>query len=255
MVRFVGEPLFLFYNKCLKMSIISYFRLKISKKTIFRSCKTAFHSVFLQYQLEFCKNMESFERSKIEVYKLVDFSFLNEKECWLMQNLSFKMLIGKFKKHDMSAFSLIYDEYKRLLQFYSSKVGGEDAQQELTVFLVELLYGIDISRFEGDTSTSLARYVAVCLRNKYIEISKREQRCKSFENQFFENEGFPDNFEHLEISEAIKQLTPKQRLVIILKYIYGYSDNEIGASLNISRQAVNRLLNRALEDLRSYFGG
>ena len=171
-----------------------------------------------------------------------------------MENLSLKMLIGKFKNQDMSAFAVIYDEYKRLLQFYSAKVGGDDALQELTVFLVELLYSIDASRFEADTSTGLARYIAVCLRNKYIEISKREQRCKNFENQFIENCDFvhTDTFEKLEIAEAIKALSHKQRLVVILKYIYGFSESEIALRFNISRQSVNRLINRALQNLRNY---
>ena len=49
----------------------------------------------------------------------------------------------------------------------------------------------------------------------------------------------------------LNDLSEKQRFVIIQKYIIGFSDVEIAERMNISRQAVNRLINRALENLRN----
>jgi DNA-directed RNA polymerase specialized sigma24 family protein len=44
-------------------------------------------------------------------------------------------------------------------------------------------------------------------------------------------------------------LSEKQRIVVIAKFVSGYSDVEIAKFLNISRQAVNKLLRRALKTL------
>ena len=54
------------------------------------------------------------------------------------------------------------------------------------------------------------------------------------------------------LKEALNTLTILQQNVIIYKFIIGYSDAEIGDILSISRQAVNRIINRGLLRLRKY---
>lgn len=48
-------------------------------------------------------------------------------------------------------------------------------------------------------------------------------------------------------------LTELQRKIILLKYIYGYSDQEIANRLKISRQAVNRAKNRGVKIIRENY--
>ncbi len=43
-----------------------------------------------------------------------------------------------------------------------------------------------------------------------------------------------------------------QRTILEERYIKNYSDIEIANKLNISRQAVNKTKNKALENLRTY---
>ncbi|KAA8666397.1 sigma factor-like helix-turn-helix DNA-binding protein [Clostridium sp. HV4-5-A1G] len=50
----------------------------------------------------------------------------------------------------------------------------------------------------------------------------------------------------------MKQTYWSTKKVIIKKFFYGFTDTEIGKQLSISRQAVNRLKNRALERLRNF---
>ena len=49
---------------------------------------------------------------------------------------------------------------------------------------------------------------------------------------------------------AVMALPPKYRVVVYLHYYEGYSTDEIGALLNISRSAVTTRLSRAREQLR-----
>lgn len=58
----------------------------------------------------------------------------------------------------------------------------------------------------------------------------------------------------IELIQLIKPLTTTQKEVLYLKYFYGYSDSEISDKLHITRQAVNRTKNRALEELRKLYG-
>lgn len=168
-----------------------------------------------------------------------------------MTNLRLIKLISEFKSGNMNSFPIIYDAFKKLILFYSAKLGDEDALCELNLFFIELLYSLDLDKFPCDFSDGLSRYIAVGLKNKYLKISKLNQKYKFVSLNLFDESAYYDEYYTNELLEAIKLLSPKQGAVIILKYIYGYSDFEISVNLNISRQAVNRLKNRALSVLKS----
>lgn len=172
-----------------------------------------------------------------------------------MENCCLITLIKKLRKHETAAFSQIFSEFEKLIGYYAFRLGGEDAFQELSVFLLELLYKINFSPFEKDVDDSLKRYIAVCIRNKYIAYSKESRKDRNTLSVFFYN--CPQSeFEFMDnqaLKEAISLLSKRQRDIVIYKYIYDYSDVEISDFLGISRQAVNRLKNRAMEKLREYY--
>ncbi len=171
-----------------------------------------------------------------------------------MKNNTLLNQIEKFRFGDMESFLNIHNEFKGLIEFYSFKTGEEDTIQELTVFLLELLYDIDIKKFNYDLSDDLHRYIAVCLRNKYIDLSKKEQKYRNVikdlckKDCFYAEVGFDSVF----IKDLIKLLPLKQAVVIVYRYIYGYSDTEIADLLGVKRQAVFNMRKRALENLKSY---
>ena len=152
----------------------------------------------------------------------------------------------------MQSLSLMYAEYIKLINFYSVIRGDEDANQELTVFLLELLYNVQLSKFNDDTSESLHRYIVVCIRNKYISLSKEKQINEKNITLFYESQDkFSDYAETtVFLKDWLDRLSVKQRLIKIYRY---YSDAEIAQQLKISRQAVCRLKNRGLENLKKFY--
>ncbi len=174
-----------------------------------------------------------------------------------MCNSLIKPLIKKFRNQDIGAFVPLYDNFKKLINYYASKLSGEDSVSDLTVFFIELLYEIDLSRFKSDSSFAINKYIAVSIRNKYIFLSVQNVKLQKFAMQLFENN---DSYlqsidEQLAVGDAFSLLSVKQRMVLIYKYIYGYSDIEISCVLNITRQAVNGIKKRALKILKDYFLG
>ena len=171
-----------------------------------------------------------------------------------MCNRCLKPLIEKFKKQEMSFFEPIYDVFKKLIMFYSKKLCYDDAAGDLTLFFIELLYQIDLSKFLLDDSLSIKKYIAVSIKNQYIALSVNNDRYNKISNKLYNNlDGYSPNFEEqFSLLESINVLSEKQRMTIIYKYIYGYSDFEIAVLLGVSRQAVNRLKNRALSILREF---
>ena len=54
---------------------------------------------------------------------------------------------------------------------------------------------------------------------------------------------------------ALQRLTPAQRAVIILKYLEGYTNQEISSMLDLSVGAVKALQHRGLASMRRYLAG
>lgn len=165
--------------------------------------------------------------------------------------------VKEIQNQDMSHFSELYGVFEKLLRFYEKKLGYDDAGQELTLFLLELLYGLDTDKFMPDDTESLKRYIAVSVRNQYILLSKRNQRYALTCNELYDNLGHysvePDD--GITLAEGLKLLSERQRLAVAYRYIYGFSDVEIADMLSVSRQAVNRLESRGLAVLREYYRG
>lgn len=146
-----------------------------------------------------------------------------------------------------------------------------DSKQDLILFLLELTKDIDVSKFPVDNSFGLNRYICVSIKNEFYKLANKntEEKNHRFEfndeiankNPFKILDSQPDikvnieleTIKAFELEEALNLLSTQQKNVIVYKYIYGFSDAEIGEIFNISRQAVNRLKIRAFEILKKYY--
>ena len=152
----------------------------------------------------------------------------------------------------MTAFPLIYEEFNKLINFFSLKLGYEDAASELTLFLIEMLYDIRLEKFQSDGSEDIQKYIAASIKNKYIALSKGKAKNMLFENELFEDccsyfEDFDGGFYCI---QGVSRLTAVQRKIVLYHYIYGYSIAEIAERFGVTRQAVNKTKNHALEILK-----
>ncbi len=174
-----------------------------------------------------------------------------------MCNKYLKPIIEKFKKQDMAVFETIYGEFEKLLKFYSNKLCYDDAAGDLTLFFIELLYRIDLTKFYLDDSVSIRKYIAVSIRNQYIALSQQWERYCKFSNKLYDNlDGYlPDFEDRFSLLESMDILSQKQKMIIIYKYLYGYNNFEIAVLLGVSYQAVNQLKNRALANLKDFLLG
>jgi len=172
-----------------------------------------------------------------------------------MENSYLYSLIEKAQLHDMASFAVIFSDFEKLIYFYSRRLGGEDQFQELSLFLLELIYSIELSRFPKNNGRDIEKYIVASIRNKYIFISKRQERLKKENLPILSDSTMEDSdWVSLDaLKEALNRLPNKQRETVLLKYIYGYSDVEIANHFCVTRQSVNRIKNRALQNLRDYY--
>ena len=64
-----------------------------------------------------------------------------------------------------------------------------------------------------------------------------------------EDNHYNDISEQIDLVNYINQLGERERNVLIRRYLMGYTDAEIGDQLQISRQAVCKMKNKALRKL------
>ncbi|MGB7290731.1 MAG: sigma-70 family RNA polymerase sigma factor [Thermodesulfobacteriota bacterium] len=185
-------------------------------------------------------------------------------------NLSDEELVGFFTRNgDEQAFNEIVNRYKNRIYAMARRItrdptDAEDVMQEVYLTLIDKL---DTFREESKFSSWLYRVVA---NASYMHLRKN----KRYNNDIildnyapYDEDGSlrgikdkdwssrPDNVlfsqESLEIIEkAIDELPDSYRLVIILRDIEGFSNEEVAETLNLSLQALKSRLHRARLVLR-----
>ena len=92
-----------------------------------------------------------------------------------MNNLELKRLIAEYQNYNMKAFILIHNNFSKLIYYYANRIGDDDAVQELNLFLVELLFKIDLEKFKDNDAFDLKNYIVACIRNQYIMFSQKKE--------------------------------------------------------------------------------
>ncbi len=172
-----------------------------------------------------------------------------------MCNEILKKLILEFKKGDAKSFEFIYKVFERLIRLYAARVDFEETVAELDLFLIELLHKLDLTRFQSDSSYTIQKYIAVSIRNRYLDLLKKQIERMQKTLPLLELSSAKEDYyeEKIMLPDAFALLTPKQRMVLKGKYIYGYNDVEISIMMGTTRQAVNSIKNRAFEVLKAYY--
>lgn len=140
------------------------------------------------------------------------------------------------------------EDFGKLIKHYARKCEDpcerEAMEAELWAFLYDLVNaGRAISQ----------RYVAVAIRNRFIRVSKENQKQRDTEAEFDDSYigGVNDSFvEEIEMRDLLDKLGIKQREVIVLHHVCGLSFDEIAKKRGCTRQSTTGLNNRGLKKLK-----
>jgi len=167
-------------------------------------------------------------------------------------------IIVAAQRGDRAAFKLIYEaHYERVYNLTSYMLNDPRTAEDVvqTIFL-KILSGLPNFRFEADLSTWIYQ-VAV------NECQNQNRRRRDQHVSFDSVQGSGDEVNDLAIPElhhalnerqailqqAVLELSPKLRAVVVLKYIEGLSYDEMSDVLQCSAGTVASRLNRALARL------
>jgi RNA polymerase sigma-70 factor, ECF subfamily len=145
------------------------------------------------------------------------------------------------QKGDIDAFSRLIKECESTL--YRVSYGILKSDHDCADAIQEAI----LKSFKSITSLKNKQYfktwIIRILINECHNILRHKKRLISIENM--KEPSYEEKFDHMEVSKAINQLNPDQKVIVILFYYEGFSIKEIVEVLNVHEGTVKSRLHRA----------
>lgn len=176
-----------------------------------------------------------------------------------IENYAFKsdsLLWKEFLYGDIAAYEHIYRTYMPTLYNYGCKICQEeslvlDSIQELFIILLE-------KRTQLSETDSIKFYLLKSLKTTLIRALEKQKKRKDKENKaafevsFYFDENFDNSIREEQIAklkQALKNLSPRQKEAITLRFYDNLSFDEISEIMNIEVNSVYKILYKAIDNL------
>jgi RNA polymerase sigma-70 factor (ECF subfamily) len=166
-------------------------------------------------------------------------------------------VIEACREGDREAFRLLFEAYKdKVFSIAVYSFGGDEAAANDVSQQIFLKLMTAITQFRGDSAFTTWLYRLVV--NACIDERRKRRRFLPFGesvpmSKIEDRRPQEKQYARLEVSEsvqaAIKELTPKLRMPILLKYVEGLSYEEIATVMGCSKGTVASRLNRGHQKL------
>ena len=156
----------------------------------------------------------------------------------------------------------IIERFKPLLRKYARLLRTEDADDELQMELLKVIYETSWDKLNLKNEGAYVNYIATAIRNAYINLSKTRNKHQEYcFSSFGEDQEFmvtstltsADDYEHLLGKELKNIFTETEFRIVCLTCLKGYSCAVIAKKQGVSRQHINQVKRRALGKLKQYF--
>jgi RNA polymerase sigma-70 factor (ECF subfamily) len=166
-------------------------------------------------------------------------------------------VIEACREGDREAFRLLFETYKdKVFSLAVYSFGGDEAAASDVSQQIFLKLMTAIGQFRGDSAFTTWLYRMVV--NACIDEQRKRRRFLPFGDsvpmsKIEDRRPQEKRYARLEVSEsvqaAIKELSPKLRMPILLKYVEGLSYEEIAAVMGCSKGTIASRLNRGHQKL------
>jgi RNA polymerase sigma-70 factor (ECF subfamily) len=168
-------------------------------------------------------------------------------------------LVERAASGDIEAFGNLYTIYVEQIYRYvfyqvKDKMTAEDITEEV---FIKAWRAIDSCKGRGETFSSWLYRIA---HNCTIDVLRSRQKRLARETEVTADVSYSKQeaevrLKRQELLEAVARLPQNQKQVIILKFIEGLDNQEIGQVMNKNQGAIRVLQMRALATLRQRLGG
>lgn len=159
-----------------------------------------------------------------------------------------------------SAFSLLYEDFSPKLYNYAIKLGFNEEVSKDAIH--DIFYAIFTSRKKLTHIENIEFYLLHCLKNRLFDLYRKEQVT----NNLIHDEIVLDSSEIIieqiikneaemqmknTVNQLLQKLTQKQRKIIHYKYVLNLKYSEIAIIMEITPDAVKKIMQRALKTMRN----
>ncbi|MDO6803114.1 sigma-70 family RNA polymerase sigma factor [Wenyingzhuangia sp. 1_MG-2023] len=170
----------------------------------------------------------------------------------LKSKSSSEKLWGLFIDGDMDAFKTIYNMYYQMLYNFGKRYLNDSEVEDAIhdTFLNILKYKNSSSEVKN-----IKAYLFKCLRNQIFKVKKAAKLEFELDNETIQSENNTHEEQEKELvfkklKELIKELSPREREIIYLKYFQNFNNIEISELLDLNYQTVRNILGNAIKKLR-----
>jgi len=162
---------------------------------------------------------------------------------------------------DRQRLTKIYLEHQKLFECKASQAAhnATDAEDLLQNAMLKVIK--KISALQELTDAQLVCYIVKTIQNCAIDENRRKEIRSKYEGINLtgewtaeSNEEFANRLEKedlsIQLGMALEMLPPKEKDVILYKYFFDYSDDQIAALLDIQTSSVRMTLTRARRTLK-----
>lgn len=163
------------------------------------------------------------------------------------------------KQGDKDALGILIKKFNPLLLKFSKNFSYNEIQTDLVIIFIEIIKKINVESLKHLSEAQIVLYIYASVKNGFIDLYRKNK--KKTIDIYYTNS---IEIEHSPIYEAIdstifiyelldkSNITNKQRIFIIEKYIFNKTELEIANKFNLTPQSVNTTIHRGLKKLKSF---
>lgn len=157
-------------------------------------------------------------------------------------------------EEDRSKFEKVYLQYRGLMYYVAFGIlhNREDAEDVVHLAFVKIAEHIE--RIGEPDCPKTKGFVVTIVENKAIDTYRRKQRHPMLKLDDVMAGIIVEYNGSNQLAACMAKLSPRQREVILLKYKYGYTNDELAQILGISKSNVIQIDQRAKKKLRKLCG-
>lgn len=160
-----------------------------------------------------------------------------------MQTEENKLLVELYEKYNKLVYSLAFNILK-------NQDTSEECVQETFLIVAQ-----KIDRFKSLEESHQRNLICTIAKGKAIDSVRKEKTVVIAENIEDISISSFDDFEEVELLEMLEKLDEKEQTYIFLKYVYGFSNVEIGKMYSVSASYVGRVINQSLKQIKMNLEG
>ncbi|MGL4911250.1 MAG: RNA polymerase sigma factor [Romboutsia sp.] len=158
---------------------------------------------------------------------------------------------------DIDRFENLYNRYKQLMFYIANQILGDEHLSEDAVHISFIKIAKNINKINNIDSRETKSFITVLTKRTSIDIYRKNKKenVVSFEEHYLDNNleiacDLSDDSDSF-IVEAISKLSDTYKEVFILKYRHDLSNKEISKVLNISKDNVEKRIQRGKKKLQN----